>query len=239
MAKRNTKLSGFSLTMLALGSIIGAGMFLGSGLTIHTTGPSVVLAYAIIGVMMYFNLSFLAELSLLDPEKGSFQTYASKAFGPGVGFVIGWLYWISGILVMSSEVTAAAIFSQNWLPGLPQWIFVIFFSAVLTAINLADARGFGKLESILAIIKVLAFFGFIIVGAILVFTSWLSPAEGWKNFTQPSFFPHGLAGFAGSLLLVFYAYSGTSVVGLAINESSDPMRTVPKVVLATSGLVMP
>lgn len=235
--ERKEKLSPFSLTMLALGSIIGAGMFLGSGLTISAAGPSVLIAYAIFGILMYFNLSFLAELSLLDPEKGSFQSYAAKAFGEGAGFVVGWLYWISGVLVMASEVTAASIFTTAWFPGIPQWIFVLAFTLALSVVNLFDARGFGKLESALATVKVIALIGFILTTLILVFTSWLSPAIGWQNLRHTALFPTGLSGFAGSLLFVFFAYSGTSVVGLAINESDNPNRTVPQVVMATSGLV--
>ena len=223
--------------MLALGSIIGAGMFLGVGLTIQLAGPSIIIAYAIMGILMYFNLSFLAELSLLDPEKGSFQTYAAKAFGPGAGFVIGWLYWISGILVMSSEATAAGIFSAVWFPGIPLWTFMLIYSVILTVINLSDPRGFGKLESGLAIVKVIALAGFILLAIVLVFSPLSGTAPGWRNITNTPFFAHGLSGFAGSLLLVFYAYSGTSVVGLAITESANPERTVPKVVLGTSGLV--
>ena len=230
------KMSAISLTMLALGSIIGAGMFLGSGLTIKATGPSVIVAYIILGILMYFNLSFLAELSLLDPEKGSFQTYASKAFGSGTGFVIGWLYWVSGMLVMSSEVTAAAIFSLIWFPGIPLWTFVLIYSVTLTLINLADPRGFGKVESLLAVFKVIALTGFILLSVVLIFTPWLGQAPGWRNLTNTSFLSGGLSGFAGSLLLVFYAYSGTSVVGLAIAESENPEHTVPKVVIATAGL---
>jgi Gamma-aminobutyrate permease and related permeases len=234
---KSLKMSAFSLTMLALGSIIGAGMFLGVGLTIQLAGPSIIIAYAIMGILMYFNLSFLAELSLLDPEKGSFQTYATKAFGPGAGFVIGWLYWISGILVMSSEATAAGIFSSVWFPGIPLWAFMLIYSVVLTVVNLTDPRGFGKLESGLAIVKVLALAGFILLSIALVFTPLFGTAPGWRNLTNTPFFAHGLSGFAGSLLLVFYAFSGTSVVGLAITESANPEKAVPKVVLATSGLV--
>jgi len=235
--EKPSKMSAFSLIMLALGSIIGAGMFLGVGLTIQLAGPSIIIAYAIMGIVMYFNLSFLAELSLLDPEKGSFQTYAAKAFGPGAGFVIGWLYWISGILVMSSEATAAGIFSAVWFPGIPLWAFMLIYSVVLTVVNLSDPRGFGKLESGLAIVKVIALVGFILLAIVLVFLPLFGTAPGWRNITNTPFFPHGLSGFAGSLLLVFYAYSGASVVGLAITESDNPERTVPKVVLATSGLV--
>lgn len=231
------KMSAFSLTMLALGSIIGAGMFLGVGITIQLTGPSVIIAYALMGFLMYFNLSFLADLSLLDPEKGSFQTYATKAFGHGAGFVIGWLYWVSGILVMSSEATAAAIFSAVWFPQVPLWAFMLIYSVVLTGVNLTDPRGFGKIESGLAIVKVIALAGFILLALALVFMPQFGAAPGWSNITHTPFFAHGLSGFAGSLLLVFYAYSGASVVGLAITESSNPDRAVPKVVLATSGLV--
>lgn len=230
-------MSAGSLTMLALGSIIGAGMFLGAGLTIKYTGPSIIVAYAILGVLMYYNLSFLAELSLLDPEKGSFQTYASKAFGAGTGFVIGWLYWVSGILVMSSEATAAAIFSAVWFPGIPLWVFVIAFSALLTVINMSDPRGFGKVESLLAVVKVIALACFILLAVVLIFTPWLGKAPGLGNITNTSFLSGGLSGFAGSLLLVFYAYSGTSVIGLAIGESENPERTVPKVVLTTASLI--
>lgn len=230
-------LSYFSLTMLALGSIIGAGMFLGSGLTVHTTGVSVVLAYLILGILMYFILSFLAELSLLDPEQGSFQSYAAKALGPGAGFVIGWLYWVSGIMVMSSEVTAAAIFTQTWFPNVPQWLLVLLFTGGLTAVNLVGSRGFGRVESALAIIKVLALVGFIGAGLFLLLGSQSGRMMGWQNLTGNSLFPGGFSGFAGSLLLVFFAYAGTSVVGLAINESDNPNRTVPRVVLATAVLV--
>jgi L-asparagine transporter-like permease len=116
-------LSAWQLTMMALGTVIGGSFFLGSSVAIHAAGPSVVITYIICGILVYFILYALSEMTVANPDPGSFRTYAAQAFSPGIGFVVGWVYWTGMVLGMSSEATAASILLHQWIPNIPvSWV---------------------------------------------------------------------------------------------------------------------
>ncbi|HET7658687.1 MAG TPA: amino acid permease, partial [Bacillales bacterium] len=135
------------LTLIGMGSVIGAGFFLGTGLSISLTGPSVLIGYLIAGVAAFLAFAALSEMTVNDPQKGSFRVYARKAFGHGGGFVSGWMYWTAGVLIMSSEVTALSTFTRYWFHNIPLWIFASIYSALGLGINLLGVNNFGKIES--------------------------------------------------------------------------------------------
>ena len=150
--KGNTKgIEWWQLSLIGIGSIIGAGFLLGTGLSIKTAGTSMIFAYLLGGIIAFLAFSALAEMSVHDPQPGSFRTYARLAFGERIGFVSGWMYWISGVLIMSSEVTALSIFTQYWFHHVPLWIFAIIYSVLGLGINLLGMRNFGKIETLFAV----------------------------------------------------------------------------------------
>lgn len=226
--------------MLGLGGVIGAGIFLASGITISRAGPAVIVSYLIGAVIMYLIVSALAEMSVANPVAGSFRVYAGEALGPLFGLTAGWMYWTSGVLTMSSEVTAAAIFARWWLPGIPLWVLSLAFSLLITGLNFLDVRGFGRIEAFLSALKVVALAGFALAGAAFIFGFFPGrPAAGLGNLTaHGGFWPRGLIGALSAMLMVMFSYAGTSVIGLAAAEARDPGKTVPQGIRVIIGAVV-
>lgn len=214
---------------MALGNIIGSGIFLGSGSVIALAGPAAVLSYAIGGFIMLFEVMFITEMTIINPAPGSFRVHASEIFGPWMGFVNGWMFWTSGVLGMASEVTAAAIFSRLWLPHVPLWIFCIIYAALMTVINLTDKRGLSMIESWLASIKVTALVLFILFGLLLAIGVITPGSIKFSNiFGSPgAFFPKGMKGVLASLIMVLFSFTGTGIIGLSIAEADDPGKDAP------------
>ncbi|MHB0886638.1 MAG: amino acid permease [Bacillota bacterium] len=218
--------------MLGLGSVVGAGLFVATGLAVRQAGPAVLLAFAIGGVALVGVLTGLAEMAATNPATGGLRTYAREAFGPWLGFVIGWMYWSSGVLTMSSEVTAASLIAHLWFPHTPLWTLSIFFSIIITAVNFMDTRGFGKVEDGLAVVKVAALVAFTLIGAYFLTRG---AGAGLRAIAAEGpglarFFPTGLRGLGASMLMVMFAYAGVQVVAMAAPETRDPPRTVPRLI---------
>lgn len=227
-------LSAWQLTMMALGTVIGGSFFLGSSVAIRAAGPSVVIAYIIGGILVYFILFALSEMTVANPDAGSFSTYAAQAFGPGGGFVVGWVYWTGMVLGMSSEATATSILLRQWIPNIPvAWVGCAIIIGV-TLLNLLGADKLSKLESSLAAIKLLAIVSFIIA-AFLLITGVFSGAPRIETglLSREPFMPGGVKGIAGSLLIIIFAYAGFEIIGLAASESNNPVKTVPKAIRYT------
>lgn len=217
------------LIIMALGNIIGSGIFLGSGHVIALAGPAAVLSYALGGLIMIFEVMFVTEMSIVNPAPGSFRVHASEVFGPWIGFVNGWMFWCSGVLGMSSEVAAAAIFTSLWFPHIPLWIFCVIYAAIMTAINLKDARGLSRIESWLASIKVVALiifliFGFLTVTGIISFGAF-KPSPVFQSVDN--FMPKGFNGVLASMIMVMFSYMGTGIIGLAIADTESPEKNAP------------
>ena len=118
MEKKQSGLSAWQLTMMALGSVIGGSFFLGSSVAINAAGPAILISYILGGFIVYFILYALSEMTVANPDSGSFMTFAAQSFGPGTGFVVGWIYWVGMVLSMSSEATAVSILLNNWFPNI-------------------------------------------------------------------------------------------------------------------------
>ncbi len=145
------------LFMIALGGVIGTGLFLGSGFTISQAGPlGAIAAYIIGGFLMYLVMLCLGELAVAMPVAGSFQAYATKFLGPSTGFMIGWLYWFSWANTVGLELTSAGILMQRWLPSVPIWIWCLVFGIVIFLINALSVRSFAEMEFWFSSIKVAA-----------------------------------------------------------------------------------
>ncbi len=214
---------------MALGNLIGSGIFLGSGNVIALAGPAAVLAYVIGGLIMMYEVMCITEMSIVNPAPGAFRVHSSEIFGPWIGFVNGWMFWCSGVLGMASEVVAAAIFTSLWFPRVPLWVFCIIYAAVMTAINLNDVRGLSRIESFLASIKVIALLLFIILG-ILILAGVIMP-ESFKIMpvfsSMANFMPKGVHGILASMIMVMFSYVGTGIIGLAIADTHNPGKNAP------------
>ena len=217
--KKNThKLDWWQLSLIGLGSVIGAGFFLGSGLAIQVAGPSILIGYLLAGITTYFVFGALAEMTIHDPGRGSFRLYAKKAFGPSMGFISGWVYWLSGVLIASSEVIALATFSQFWFPFVPLWLFSIVYAALGIGINLLGVKDFGKIESLFAVIKSATLITFIVFGTLILF-GILSPKGIHISLpTNQPWFPNGFLGFWTGIIFVFFSFGGIAVLGIASTE---------------------
>lgn len=227
-------LSAWQLTMMAVGTVIGGSFFLGSAVAIDAAGPAVLLSFIIGGILVYYILFALSEMTVSNPVAGSFQTYAAEAFGPGAGFVTGWVYWTGMVLAMSSEATAVSILVRQWLPKMSISILGSIIIVAVTLLNLLGADKLSKLESGLAIIKILAIVGFIVIAALLI--AGFMPgraAIGSGVLRTETLAPAGIKGIAGSMLLVIFAYAGFEVIGLAASEADNPKETVPKAIRYT------
>jgi aromatic amino acid permease len=215
------------LTMLALGGVIGSGLFVGSGAGIALAGPGIVLSFLVAGILAMLVMGMMAEMAAAYPSSGSFSAHAERAFGPWAGFTIGWLYWITVVVVLAVEATAAAIIVQGWLPAVPQWSLVLLFMIFFTAVNLFPVRKFGEFEFWFALIKIVAIVGFLALGvlAVLGVLPGRDPAA-----LAGDLLPHGWSGVVAGVVLAVPAFGGLEVVTIASAESTDPGRTVSRAV---------
>lgn len=220
------------IAMMGLGGAIGAGLFVGSGQAIGIAGPAVIISYLVAGTIVVLVMTMLAEMVAANPSSGAFSSYAQKAMGRSAGSAVGWLYWVQLVVVVAAEATGAAGIVGSWIPGIPDWVWVLVFVVALSAVNLFGVRNYGRFEYWFAAIKVFAIIAFLIVGAAAIF-GWIpgNPAAGLSNLVDNGgFFPTGVAGMAGALLIVIFAFGGTEIVAIAAAESDDPAHNIRRIV---------
>lgn len=220
------------LSMIALGGVIGAGLFVGSGAGIAAAGPSIVLAYTLSGLLVMLVMRMLGEMSAAYPSSGSFSAHAERAIGPWAGFTAGWSFWILLCTAVGLEGIGAAKIVTGWLPGTPEWAWVALFMLVFCGTNLAAVKNFGEFEFWFAALKVGAIVLFLVLGLLAV--AGLLPgtaAPGTANLTgRGGFFPGGGEGLVVGLLASVFAYGGLETVTIAAAESEDPVRGVASAV---------
>lgn len=218
------------MRLLALGSTIGVGLFLGSASAIKVAGPSILVAYITAGIMTFFILRALGEMAFHHPVTGSFAAYATQYVSPFLGYLVGWGYWFYWTIIAIAEVTAVGIYMQYWYPGSGQWIWAFAAIAIMGTVNLFTARVFGEFEFWFALIKVVAILIMIALGLFVIgfgFPGEWKPV-GLSNLTQiGGFFPAGIAGCLLSMQMVVYAYVGVEMIGIAAGEAENPQTTIP------------
>lgn len=234
MESKHKGLSAWQLTMMALGTVIGGSFFLGSSVAIHAAGPSILIAYILGGILVYFILFAMSEMTVANPDSGSFRTFAANIFGEGTGFVVGWVYWTGMVLAISSEATAVSILVREWFPNVSISLLGGIIIVGVTLLNLLGADKLSKLESGLAAIKILAIISFIFV-AFLLIVGIISGggAVGVGELSREEFMPGGIQGLAGSMLIVMFSYAGFEIIGLAASEARDPRKTIPRAITYT------
>ncbi|ODQ97800.1 GABA permease [Mycobacterium intermedium] len=214
--------------MIAIGGVIGAGLFVGSGVVIQETGPAAFLTYAICGLLIVLVMRMLGEMATANPSTGSFADYATKALGPWAGFSVGWLYWYFWVIVVGFEAVAGAKVLNYWFNA-PLWLLSLFLMVLMTATNLFSVSSFGEFEFWFAGIKVAVIVIFLAVGA--VFALGLVPGHprDFSNLhSQGGFFPHGVGAVFAAIVVVIFSMVGAEVVTIAAAESRDPERAIAR-----------
>jgi L-asparagine transporter-like permease len=220
-------LNAYSLAGLGIGGVIGAGFFLGSGLAVREAGPSVSLAFLFGGLIMMQVLGAMTSINVNRLERGSFRVYVEEFLGSYAGFLVGWAVFISSILGVGSEAIAMGVFTHFWLPYLPLPVLAMSFMVVIILMNAMNMQNFGRIESGMSVLKVLALLAFIILGVYALVTN------GGYIKTSPfssihSFFPNGASGLLQSMLVVIFSFSGISALAMASTEVSKPQEEIPK-----------
>ncbi|WP_305852765.1 amino acid permease [Tsukamurella sp. PLM1] len=220
------------ISMLALGGAIGTGLFVASGATIHDAGPGGALAaYALMGVMVFFLMQSLGEMSAYIPCSNPFEEYGTRFVSKSFGFAAGWNYWFNWSITLAAEVVAAGLIMKFWLPDVPSWIWSLIFMAGLLALNLFAVKAFGEAEFWFASIKVIAVVIFLIVGALMVFGVVGGPSPGFENWTiGDAPFVDWPLGMLSVFLIAGFAFQGTEMIAVAAGEAVEPKSAIPKAV---------
>ena len=224
-------LSNRHIQLIALGGSIGTGLFLGISQTIKLAGPSVILGYAIAGLIAFFMMRQLGEMVVEEPVSGSFSYFAYKYWNPFAGFMSGWNYWVLNVLVCMAELSAIGLYIQYWWPEIPTWVSALGFFIFINIINLLHVKVFGEMEFIFSIIKILAIIGMIGFGAWLLTSGHAGETASITNlWALGGFFPNGFTGLIMAMAIIMFSFGGIELVGIAAAETRNPTQTIPKAV---------
>src|ERR687896_593908 len=217
------------MTMISLGGIIGAGLFVGTGPILNQAGPATVLTYLLTGALLILIMRMLGEMAVAQPSVGSFSDYGRMALGNWAGFSIGWLYWYFWAIVVGFEATVAASILGQYVPGIPPWLIALTLVLLLTATNLYSVGSYGEFEFWFAGIKVAAIVIFIVLGALFVIGLWPGNSPGLSNlYAKGGFFPNGALAMFSGVATVIFAFVGAEIVTIAAAESNEPGRNVAR-----------
>src|SRR5690348_2728917 len=222
-------LSDRQLRMIAIGGVIGAGLFVGSGVVIGATGPASFITYAMCGFLVIMVMRMLAEMAVANPSTGSFADYARNAIGDWAGFSVGWLYWYFWVIIVGFEAIAGAKIVQYWLPGIPLWLCSLVLLTAMTLTNLFSVASFGEFEFWFAGIKVAAIVLFLAIGGAYVLGLWPHKSMDFSNLTaHGGFLPNGAWAITAAIVTVIFSMTGAEVATIAAAESHNPERAVAK-----------
>ena len=221
------------ITMIAIGGSIGTGLFVASGATIAQAGPgSALLAYSIIGLMVYFLMTSLGELAAFEPVAGSFSTYGRRYVDEGFGFALGWNYCYNWAITVAVDLVAAQLVMGWWFPDVPGTVWSALFLGFIFALNFFSVKGFGETEYWFALLKVLTVVFFIGTGCAMIFGILTDdiPA-GFSNWViDDAPFVGGLPALIGVAMVVGFSFQGTELIGIAAGETENPQKNIPKAV---------
>jgi GABA permease len=216
------------VTLISLGGVIGAGLFVASSAAINLAGPSVLISYALSGIVVFLIMRMLGEMAVARPGIGTFAEYAALGLGHWAGFMTGWLYWYFWVITVGVETIAGATLLQHWVVA-PVWLIGLVLIAVMTATNLLSVRTYGEFEFWFASLKVAAIAVFIVLGLAFIFAFGPGPADALHQLTgHGGFFPKGYAAPLVAIPVVIFSMMGSEVATIAAAETSEPARNVTR-----------
>lgn len=227
------------LSMIAIGGSIGTGLFMASGSAIHDAGPGgALIAYAAIGLMVYFLMTSLGEMATYLPTSGAFSTYASRFVDPSLGFALGWNYWFNWVITVAADISIAALVITYWEPlrFMPVWGWSLLFFTVIFLLNILSVRVYGESEYWFALIKVVTVIVFLAVGVLTIFGILGGQYIGLTNFTigEAPILGKGWSGgfftVLGVFLIAGFSFQGTELIGITAGESENPQKSIPKAI---------
>lgn len=219
------------MEMISLGGAIGVGLFMGASSTIKWTGPSVLLAYIFVGVILYIVMRALGEMLYVDPGTGSFADYASEHVHPIAGYLAEWANVFQYIVVGISEVVATTEYLRFWWKGTSDWAAGVIIILFLLVANLASAKAYATLEFWFAMIKVVTIILMILLGFAVILFGFGNGGHpvGFSNlWNHGGFFTGGLKGFFFSMAIIVGSYEGIELIGISAGEVSDPHKAIVK-----------
>lgn len=226
-------LSNAHIQLIALGGTIGTGLFLGVGDSIHRAGPSVILIYIIVGIFLFLLMRALGEMIMSDLNKHTYIDFIEQYLGKNIGFITGYLYWLSWITLGMAETTALGIYFKYWFPTLKPWIPGIITIVALLIINLISARVFGNLEFSFAIIKIITIVAFVLLILYLLITGGktsFGPVAFANLDDHGGFFARGPHGFLQGFQMVIFSFIGVELIGLTAAEAQNPETTLKRAI---------
>lgn len=230
-------LSTYSLAGIGIGSLIGAGFFLGSSLALNQAGPSVILAFLLGGLIMSQVLGAMTGISINRTSRRTFRYFSEEMLGPYIGSLLGWIVFFSGILTICSEALASGVFLKYWFPHISGSVFAFVILLVVIVVNALGIRNLSFVESGMSLIKIVVLAAFIVLGLIFILSHGFAAPNPF--FSGHNFFPHGIQGMLKSMLIVIFTYGGVSAVAMASSEVRDPKKEIPKAtILLTLGIVL-
>ena len=220
------------LTMIAIGGAIGTGLFLASGKTISQAGPGgAIVAYGLIGLMVFLLMQSLGEMSTYLPVAGSFGEYGTRFISPSFGFAAGWNFWFNWAITVAAELAAAALVMKFWFPDTPGWMWSAIFLTLLVLLNALSARAYGEGEFWFALIKVVTVVVFLVLGVLIIFGIMGGKSPGFENWTKGEApFVDGGLGILAIFMVAGFSFQGTELVAVAAGETENPEQTVPKAI---------
>lgn len=225
------RLSNRHIQLLALGGAVGTGLFLGSAGVLELAGPSMILGYAFVGLIMFLISRYLGEMLVETQVSDSFSYFARKFWGEFPGFFSGWNTFLLYVLVGMIELTAAGKFIQFWWPDIPTWVSAALFFVVVNGLNFVSVRIYGETEFWLAVIKVGAVVAMIVMGIFLLGSGSGGPDATVSNlWSHGGFLPHGWHGLIMSLAFISFSFGGLEMLGFTAAEAKNPKKTIPKAI---------
>jgi len=217
------------VSMIAIGGIIGAGLFVGSSTSIAAVGPAIIVSYVIAGLVILLVMRMLSEMACIHPGAGSFTELVRIGLGNRAGFVCGWLYWYFWVVVVAIESIAGAVILSGWI-GAPVWLIGMVLLALMTGVNLLSTRSYGEFEFWFSLIKVVAILGFIAIAGLWAFGITSPSGPTFANLTaHGGFAPHGWAAVLGGVTSVIFALCGAEIATIAAAEAHEPARTIARI----------
>lgn len=227
------------MQMIALGGVIGAGLFVGSGVVVKAAGPAAVISFALTGTLVVLVMRMLGEMAVAFPALGGFYEYARLALGDRAGFLTGWMYWYFWVIVVALEAVAGADLLAYWLPSVSPWLFTLGLTALFTLVNLLSVRSWGETEFWFASIKVAAIVVFLCAGATFSLGLWPGASGGFANLTaHGGFLPNGIGPVLTGAVAATGFYFGAELVTIAAAESAEPEQAVARAVQSVISRVL-